>query len=303
MLDFLSEEKVSKFIIDGIKEYRQKYPAEEALNSRIVRPRYPYYGHEVWEEAASAVLSGANLLLTGPKATGKNVLAENLAYVFGRPVWNISFHINIDASYLIGTDTFDGEKVVFRPGPVYQCARCGGFGVLDEINMAKNEALVVLHEILDYRHTIDIPGYDSIKVNPATRFIATMNYGYAGTRELNEALASRFVIISMPQISMENLERLLLYTFPSLKPKWMEQFALLFEDLRKKVEAAEISQHAVDLRGFLDAIRLMQNGLAPSEALEMGITNKSFDSCERRLIDDVIQSRIPETLESRSLFG
>lgn len=302
MLDFLSEEKVSKFIIDGIKEYRQKYPAEEALNSRIVRPRYPYYGHEVWEEAASAVLSGANLLLTGPKATGKNVLAENLAYVFGRPVWNISFHINIDASYLIGTDTFDGEKVVFRPGPVYQCARCGGFGVLDEITMAKNEALVVLHEILDYRHTIDIPGYDSIKVNPATRFIATMNYGYAGTRELNEALTSRFVVISMPQISMENLQKLLQHTFPSLKKKWIQQFALLFDDLRRKAEASEVSERAVDLRGLMDAIRLMQNGLSAGEALNMGITNKSFDPYERNLIRDVIKARIPQNLENQYFF-
>ncbi len=299
MADFLTEEHISKQLLEGIAAYKKKYPS----NADAVRPKYPYYGRKIWEEAISAVLSGANLLLEGPKATGKNVLAENLAYVFNRPSWDISFHINIDASYLIGTDTFDGSKVVFRKGPVVLCAENGGFGILDEINMAKNEALVVLHEILDYRHTISIPGYGSIDVNPATRFLATMNYGYAGTRELNEALASRFVIISMPQISMENLERLLLYTFPALKPKWMEQFALLFEDLRKKVEAAEISQHAVDLRGFLDAIRLMQNGLAPSEALEMGITNKSFDSCERRLIDDVIQSRIPETLESRSLFG
>lgn len=299
MTDFLIEEHISKQLLEGIAAYREKYPSSVGA----APPKYPYYGRKIWEEAISAVLSGANLLLEGPKATGKNVLAENLAYVFNRPSWDISFHINIDASYLIGTDTFDGSKVVFRKGPVALCAENGGFGILDEINMAKNEALVVLHEILDYRHTMSIPGYGSIDVNPATRFLATMNYGYAGTRELNEALASRFVIISMPQISRENLEKLLQHTFPSLKPKWMEQFALLFEDLRKKAEAAEISQRAVDLRGFLDAIRLMQNGLAPAEALEMGITNKSFDSCERRLISDVIQSRIPESLENRNLFG
>ena len=37
---------------------------------------------------------------------GKNVLAENLAAVFGRPEWDISFYLNTDASTLIGTDTF-----------------------------------------------------------------------------------------------------------------------------------------------------------------------------------------------------
>ncbi len=32
--------------------------------------------------AIAALLQGENLLLTGEKATGKNVLAETLAYVF-----------------------------------------------------------------------------------------------------------------------------------------------------------------------------------------------------------------------------
>ena len=65
------------------------------------------------------------------------MLAENLATAFGRPAWDISFHVNMDAASLIGMDTFEGGAVKFRPGPVYRCAQCGGFGVLDEINMAK----------------------------------------------------------------------------------------------------------------------------------------------------------------------
>ena len=40
---------------------------------------------EIWEQAIAALLCGKNLLLTGGKATGKNVLAENLAAAFGRP--------------------------------------------------------------------------------------------------------------------------------------------------------------------------------------------------------------------------
>lgn len=33
----------------------------------------------------------------------------------------------------------------------------GGFGVLDEVNMAKNEALAVLHAALDFRRILDVP--------------------------------------------------------------------------------------------------------------------------------------------------
>ena len=42
---------------------------------------------------------------------------------------------------------------------------------------------------------LDIPGYERIPLSDDTRFIATMNHNYAGTRELNEALLSRFAVI------------------------------------------------------------------------------------------------------------
>ena len=167
MLEFLEKEQIDKGIIQGIREYREKYPAAPELAGRVPRPRYHYYGKDVWEAAAAALLCGENLLLAGSKATGKNVLAENLAMAFGRPAWDVSFHVNMDAASLIGMDTFVGGQVTFRPGPVYLCAKNGGFGILDEINMAKNEALAVLHATLDFRRAIDVPGYDRVEVDPA----------------------------------------------------------------------------------------------------------------------------------------
>ena len=113
----------------------------EDLKARIPTPECPYYGREIWEAAIAALLSGRNLLLSGPKATGKNILCENLAALFERPVWDVSFHVGMDAASMIGADSFDGSRVVFKPGPVYLAGKYGGFAVLDEINMAKNEAL------------------------------------------------------------------------------------------------------------------------------------------------------------------
>ena len=176
-MEFLEQEHISPALLDGVRAYRAQYPTESVLQGRIPQPRYHYYGKEVWEAAIAALLCGENLLLAGSKATGKNVLAENLAQAFGRPAWDVSFHVSMDAAGLIGMDTFENGQVTFRPGPVYLCAKHGGFGVLDEINMAKNEALAVLHAALDFRRAIDVPGYDRVTVDPAARFIGTMNYG------------------------------------------------------------------------------------------------------------------------------
>lgn len=306
LLDFLRTEGIEPELIEGVREFRSKYPAPEEFRERVPSWKssggFVYYGREIWNKALAALLSGKNVLLAGPKATGKNVLSENLCETFGRPGWNISFHINMDAAYLIGADTFNGEKVVFRPGPVTQCARYGGFAILDEINMAKNEALAVLHASLDFRRVIDIPGYERIPIHGACRFLATMNYGYAGTRELNEALTSRFAVLSMPVISEENLEKLLLRRFPDLQPKYRKQFIALFMDLEKKAESAEISERAVDLRGMIDALGLIRTGLSAGDALDMCVTDKTFDSFERKLIGDLIDSRIPRALDRSRIF-
>ena len=302
MIDFLRSEGIDESILAEIEDFRRRYPAAETQDQRIPRPRFRYYGKEVWRKALTALLAGENLLLVGPKATGKNVLAENLAAVFNRPEWDISFYLNTDAASLIGTDTFKNGEVTLRHGPIYQCAENGGFGILDEINMAKNESLAVLHATLDFRRIIDVPGYERITLSPATRFIATMNYGYAGTRELNEALASRFMGINMPIISAEDLTRLLQNQFPELKPRYAEQFSGLFQDLRKKCESSEISTKALDLRGLLASLSLIERGLTTGEALELGIVNKTFDEFERQLVADVIATRIAGDLTAAELF-
>lgn len=300
ILSELQEEGVSPALLGQVEKFRSEHPASEP--QRVPEPRFRYYGREVWEQAIAALLCGKNLLLAGGKATGKNVLAENLALAFGRPVWNVSFHVSMDAGALLGMDTFSGGEVKFRPGPVIECAKKGGFGVLDEINMAKNEALAVLHAALDYRRVLDVPGYERVELAAPTRFIATMNYGYAGTRELNEALASRFVVLQMPTISPENLDRLLARHSPKLRKKYRSQLGTLFFELQKKCASSEISTKALDLRGLIDAVDLMAAGVACGPALDMGITDKSFDGYEQSLIRDVMAARIARGLSRETLF-
>ena len=302
MLDFLKQEGINGQIIDKIEDFRRAYPVSGEMAGRVPAPKYHYYGKDVWEKALTALLSGENLLLVGPKATGKNVLAENLAAVFGRPEWDISFYLNTDAASLIGTDTFKDGQVSLRHGPIYQCAEFGGFGILDEINMAKNESLAVLHATLDFRRIIDVPGYERINLSPCTRFIATMNYGYAGTREVNEALASRFMVINMPIISRDNLKKLLLAQFPTLTEQYANQFSDLFQEIRSKCDSSEISTKPLDLRGLIASLSLVKNGLSTGQALEMGIINKSFDDFERQLVSDIIHARIRSDLYARDIF-
>ena len=299
---FLRKQGVNEKLIQDLERYAAAYPVEEEVKNRVNKPDIPFYGKEILEMSVAAILQDENLLLTGAKATGKNVLAENLAWMFGRPVYNISFHVNTGSEELIGTDTFRNNEVQLRKGSISRCAQYGGFGILDEINMAKNDAISVLHAALDYRRSIDVPGYEKIDLHPATRFIGTMNYGYAGTRELNEALVSRFLVIDMPAHTEETLTYVLEQMFPEMKDKACRQLVGLFLDLQLKAENGEISTKCLDLRGLAAAVRTMKKGLSPYLALRMGIVNKSFDIFEKEIIQDVVSTRIPDTWTSDDIF-
>ncbi|MCI9486105.1 MAG: MoxR family ATPase [Lachnospiraceae bacterium] len=301
--EMLREQGVDEGLIADVEVFRERHPVEEGERGRVSPPLIPFYGKEILEQAIAGLLQGENLLLSGSKATGKNVLAENLAWIFGRPAYDISFHVNTDSNSLIGTDTFIDNEVRLREGPVYRCAKYGGFGVLDEINMAKNDAVSVLHATLDFRRVIEVPGYGKLDLHPAARFIATMNYGYAGTRELNEALVSRFLVIDMPPVDEETLFKIFRVTFPDGKESAMGQFAGLFLDLQLKAFNGEITTRPLDLRGLLAAMKTIRSGLRPALAVKMGITNKTFDIFEKEIIGDVVMTRIPDDWTAGDVFG
>ena len=184
-LKFLEEQGVSSSLINKIVKFREVYPVSDEVKNRIIKPAIPFYGKDILEMAIAGILQGQNLLLTGTKSHRTKIFwQENLAYIFNRPSYNISFHVNTNSGDLIGTDTFEDNEVKLRKGSIYRCAEYGGFGILDEINMAKNDAVSVLHATLDYRRSIDVPGYDKIDLHPAARFIGTMNYGVCRNKRI-----------------------------------------------------------------------------------------------------------------------
>lgn len=301
IVSLLNQGVDEKLINDAIK-FKEFYKIDDNLKYRVSESNKYFYGKDIWNMAISAILEGENILLSGPKATGKNLLADNLSELFGRPQWNTSFHVNTDSTTLIGTDTFIDNEVKLRRGSVYECAIHGGFGVFDEINMAKNDAIAVLHSALDYRRVIDVPGYERINLHEATRFIGTMNYEYAGTKELNEALVSRFMVIDIPAVEEDKLMLILRKEFEDADEEKLLQFGGIFLDLQLKSQNGEISSKSVDLRGLIGSLKAIRRGLKPSLAVNMGVTSKTFDVYEKEIVGDIIKTRIPDKWETKDIF-
>ncbi|MGL5313275.1 MAG: AAA family ATPase [Peptostreptococcaceae bacterium] len=302
IIENLREQGINESIIQDVLHFRGYYKLNNELEYRVSKSNMYFYGKDILSMCISAILENQNILLAGPKATGKNLLADNLSEIFNRPQWNTSFHINTDSTTLIGTDTFIDNEVKLRRGSVYECAINGGFGVFDEINMAKNDAIAVLHSALDHRRVIDVPGYERINLHEATRFIGTMNYEYAGTKELNEALVSRFMVVDIPAVQEDKLMLILSNEFPEADKEKLNQFAGIFLDLQLKSKNGEISSKSIDLRGLIGSLKTIKRGLNPSLAINMGITSKTFDVYEKELVDDIIRTRIPAKWNTNDIF-
>ena len=77
----------------------------------------------------------------------------------------------------------------------------------------------------------------------------------------------------------------------------------MFRDLRQKCDSGEISTKALDLRGLLAALHLMEKGICAGQALRLGVINKAFEPFEQQLAADTVWARIPESADRSQLFG
>lgn len=71
LFEELEQEGIDRGLLEAIRAFRAEHPVPQEAQGRLIRPKLLYYGREVWQAAATALLCGENLLLSGPKATGK----------------------------------------------------------------------------------------------------------------------------------------------------------------------------------------------------------------------------------------
>ena len=69
----LEAEGVDSALLDEVRAFRAAHPSPEEARARIPVPKCIYYGREIWESAAVALLCGEHLLLAGPKATAAHL--------------------------------------------------------------------------------------------------------------------------------------------------------------------------------------------------------------------------------------
>ena len=95
----LQEQQVSPALLQDIENFRNKYPVAQEAKARVTQPQLPFLGKETFEMAASALLQGENILLTGAKAAGKNILADKSCLAVWTPALQYFFSCEYGQQY------------------------------------------------------------------------------------------------------------------------------------------------------------------------------------------------------------
>jgi len=190
----------------------------------------------------NAVYSGDSraTLFHGPAGTGKTMSCKLVCQTIGLPIMDtVNCTENLD-EFILGKYIPQDDKIVFIESYVTKAVRDGGAVVFEEINFAKPQYLAFLNSLLDDNGFVRLDSGEIVKRHQNFRFFATMNVGYYGTRELNQALFNRFnSVIALAELSDDAIKNMLSARVPECTP-FIDKMLGVYKKLKKKIESEEL---------------------------------------------------------------
>ncbi|HUF10112.1 MAG TPA: CbbQ/NirQ/NorQ/GpvN family protein [Rhodothermales bacterium] len=159
----------------------------------------PYYlpvGDEVeiFEQCHANRLA---VMLKGPTGCGKTRFVEYMAWRLGRPLVTVACHDDLSASDLTGRYLVRGGETVWQDGPLTLATREGAICYLDEIVEARQDTVVVIHPLTDYRRCLPVEKTgELIDAVEGFQLVVSYNPGYQHVlKDLKPSTRQRFVAL------------------------------------------------------------------------------------------------------------
>ena len=193
-------------------------------------------------------MTGENLWFGGAKGAGKTETARQFAARTGRGFTRINFHKYTTADEYLGSTGLQNGNTAFEDGDFLKAYSCPSTVILlDEISNAAPGELAPLNALLEPNTTVTIGGKVRTKAAGVIVIAAdnTLTTGdqsgrYAGTQEMNSALADRFArVVRFTNLSIKDeVDAVVRHT--GCDPRLAQKIVSCVDVVRQKVATGEV---------------------------------------------------------------
>lgn len=274
-------------------------PVREGFSSRHEAPLLaaslePYYvplGDEI-SIFTQCHLRSLAVMLKGPTGCGKTRFIEHMAWRLGRPLVTVSCHDDLSAADLVGRFLIRDNGTVWQDGPLTRAVRSGAICYLDEVVEARQDAMVVIHPLTDYRRVLPIDKTgELIEAAPGFQLVISYNPGYQHvSKDLKPSTRQRFVALEFDFPSPEREVEIIVHE-SGAERAMVHDLVTLAGRIRHLGDRglAEIPSP----RLLVATARLIANGIAPRLACYVGLVSPLSDdpgmlAAMRDLVDAVL---------------
>lgn len=243
------------------------------------------------------------VLLQGETGTGKTTIVKSLAEKNGKQMVRINLNGQTGREELLGKYVLEEGQLVWQDGLLLDALKKGQWILLDEINAALPEVLLVLQALLELREEqlgnvvlVEKDG-EEVTPHPDCRIFATCNpIDYAGTKEFNAATLSRFIVVDIKPLSEPDEVNLLIEKHGidrTLANKLVNIASIVREQKRQ-----ELLSFYTSTRDLEQAATLIKDGIDDALALTITILNKAPNPVEKKLLEEKLRDHLSKPASS-----
>lgn len=241
----------------------------------------PYYQAVHNEEEVFKACHKAKLpvILKGPTGCGKSRFVDAMAFDLDVPLITVACNEDTSATDLLGRFLIKGNETVWQDGPMTRAVRNGAIFYLDEVVEAREDVIVLIHSLTDYRRMLYIDALAEALVAPASfQLVMSYNPGYQRSfKELKQSTRQRFVSMAFEYPKAE-IEAQILMKETGAPEKLCKNLVALANKIRSLSELG--LAESVSTRLIINAAILSQQGLEVRNAANVAIAEALSDEAD-----------------------
>lgn len=244
------------------------------------------------EKEKNAILLGVQenypVLLVGETGIGKTYSLQHVAKEQKKRIIRMSLNGEVGINEILGKWLIKNGSTYWQDGILIDAMRSGYWLICDEINAALPEVLFVLNPLMDDAKSIVLAEKDGEQVHAHKdfRIFATMNPcdEYAGTKEMNKALLSRFPIV-LHYTNYKPDTELEIVKYQSGIDDTIARCMIDVANAIRGLKRDKVIYHTVSTRDIVNWARVFgANGNSVAEAFEFSILNKANEEEREQIV-------------------